>query len=244
MNSIVGNSKSKSMVEKSAQVIFTVCAFFAVLAVVSITAYMILSGTPALSQVGIAELLFGTVWKPTAAEPSYGILYVILTSIVGTTMAIILGVPIGVFTAIFLAETASKRLAAIVRPAIELLAGIPSVIYGNPEIAWTGKTEEMLAGTDYKVSIFPVAALGKAFADDETDGLVKVLSVNNKIEGAHIVCPEASSLIHQFVLMIDNGLKTDDILKTVFAHPTYSEAVFEAILGLDGKSLSLPPAKL
>ena len=121
---------------------------------------------------------------------------------------------------------------------------IPSVIYGNPEIAWTGKTEEMLAGTDYKVSIFPVAALGKAFADDETDGLVKVLSVNNKIEGAHIVCPEASSLIHQFVLMIDNGLKTDDILKTVFAHPTYSEAVFEAILGLDGKSLSLPPAKL
>ena len=130
MNSIVGNSKSKSMVEKSAQVIFTICAFFAVLAVVSITAYMILSGTPALSQVGIAELLFGTVWKPTAAEPSYGILYVILTSIVGTTMAIILGVPIGVFTAIFLAETASRRLAAIVRPAIELLAGIPSVIYG------------------------------------------------------------------------------------------------------------------
>ena len=121
---------------------------------------------------------------------------------------------------------------------------IPSVIYGNPEIAWTGRNEEMLAGTDYKVSIFPVAALGKAFADDETDGLVKVLSVNNKIEGAHIVCPEASSLIHQFVLMIDNGLKTDDILKTVFAHPTYSEAVFESILGLDGKSLSLPPAKL
>ena len=130
MNSIVGNSKSKSMVEKTAQVIFTVCAFFAVLAVISITAYMIISGTPALSQVGIAELLFGTVWKPTAADPSYGILYVILTSIVGTTMAIILGVPIGVFTAIFLAETASKRLAAIVRPAIELLAGIPSVIYG------------------------------------------------------------------------------------------------------------------
>ena len=124
MNSIVGNSKSKSMVEKTAQVIFTVCAFFAVLAVISITAYMIISGTPALSQVGIAELLFGTVWKPTAADPSYGILYVILTSIVGTTMAIILGVPI------VLAETASKRLAAIVRPAIELLAGIPSVIYG------------------------------------------------------------------------------------------------------------------
>ena len=91
---------------------------------------MLLSGTPALSQVGIAELLFGTVWKPTAADPSYGILYVILTSIVGTALAILVGVPIGVFTAIFLAEVASRRVAALVRPAIELLAGIPSVIYG------------------------------------------------------------------------------------------------------------------
>ena len=130
MISIVGNSKSKSLVEKAAQIIFTVCAFFAVLAVISITAYMLLSGTPALSQVGIAELLFGTVWKPTAADPSYGILYVILTSIVGTALAILVGVPIGVFTAIFLAEVASRRVAALVRPAIELLAGIPSVIYG------------------------------------------------------------------------------------------------------------------
>ena len=121
---------------------------------------------------------------------------------------------------------------------------IPSVIYGNPEIAWVGKTEEMLAGIDYKVSAFPVSALGKAFADDEIDGFVKVLSVGNKIAGAHIVCPEASSLIHQFSLMIDNELKTEDILNTVFAHPTYSEAVFESILGLEGLSLSLPPIQL
>ncbi len=117
---------------------------------------------------------------------------------------------------------------------------VPSVIYGTPEIAWVGKTEEMLQGCEYKVSIFPVSALGKAFADDEIDGFVKVLSVAGKIVGAHVVCPEASSLIHQFALMIDNGLKTDEILNTVFAHPTYSEAVFEAILGLDNMSLSLP----
>ena len=120
---------------------------------------------------------------------------------------------------------------------------VPSVIYGNPEIAWVGKTEEMLQGQDYKVSIFPVAALGKALADDEIDGMVKVLSADDKIAGAHIVCPEASSLIHQFALMIDNNLKTKDILNTVFAHPTYSEAVFESILGLDGLSLSLPSEK-
>ena len=117
---------------------------------------------------------------------------------------------------------------------------VPSVIYGNPEIAWVGKTEEALSDVEYKVSTFPVAALGKAMADDEIDGFVKVLSVDNKIVGAHIVSPEASALVQQFALMIDNELKTDDILKTVFAHPTYSEAVFESVLGLDNMSLSLP----
>ena len=81
-------------------------------------------------KVGIKEILFGTIWKPTAAEPEYGILYVILTSIVGTFMAILIGVPIGLLTAIFLAEVAPQRLSALVKPAVELLAGIPSVIYG------------------------------------------------------------------------------------------------------------------
>ncbi len=117
---------------------------------------------------------------------------------------------------------------------------VPSVIYGNPEIAWVGKTEKMLEGQNYKVSNFPVSALGKAIADDEIDGFIKVLSVNEKIAGAHIVCPEASSLIHQFALMIGNGLKVEDVLNTVFAHPTYSEGVFESVLGLDKMSLSLP----
>ncbi len=128
--SIIGSLKTKSTVEKSAQVVFTICAFFAVLAVLSITLYMIINGTPALNKVGIREILFGTVWKPTAAEPSYGILYVILTSIVGTFLSILVGVPIGLFTAIFLAEVAPRKLAKIVKPAVELLAGIPSVIYG------------------------------------------------------------------------------------------------------------------
>lgn len=128
--SIVGNRKNKSVVEKTAQIIFTICAFMAVMAVASITIYMILKGMPALFEVGIKEILFGTVWKPSAKEPGFGILYVILTSIVGTAMAIIIGVPIGILTAVFLAEVAQKRLAAVVKPAVELLAGIPSVIYG------------------------------------------------------------------------------------------------------------------
>lgn len=129
-SSIISSYKNKTAVETAAQWIFVSCAFVAVLAVVSITVYMIVSGTPALMNVGLKEILFGTVWKPAAEDPSYGILYVILTSIVGTLAAIVIGVPIGVCTAIFLAETAPKRMAAVVKPAVELLAGIPSVIYG------------------------------------------------------------------------------------------------------------------
>lgn len=128
--SIFAGRGSKSAVEHMAQIIFTVCGFFAVLAVASITIYMIISGTPALFKVGIVDILFGTVWKPEAAVPAFGILYVILTSIAGTALAILIGVPIGVMTAVFLAEVAPPKLAGIVRPAVELLAGIPSVIYG------------------------------------------------------------------------------------------------------------------
>ena len=128
--SIIGNRKNKSIVEIVAEVIFTLCAFVAVVAVIAITAYMLVNGTPAIFRVGIKEMLFETAWAPGAEEPKFGIAYVILTSIIGTTMAIVIGVPIALFTAVFLSFVASKRIAAIVRPAVELLAGIPSVIYG------------------------------------------------------------------------------------------------------------------
>ena len=130
--SVIGNRKNKAVVETVAQIIFTICATFAILAVASITIYMIVSGTPAIFIVGLKEILFSTQWSPAAktTEPSFGILWVILTSIIGTTLAILIGVPIGILTAVFLAEVAPKKLAAIVKPAVELLAGIPSVVYG------------------------------------------------------------------------------------------------------------------
>lgn len=128
--SIMRNSQAKIIVEYIAQIIFILCAVIAILAVFSITLYMFLKGVPAFVKVGVKEILFGTVWAPAAKNPSYGILYIILTSIVGTAMAIIIGVPIGVLSAVFLAEVAPKKLAAAVRPAVDLLAGIPSVIYG------------------------------------------------------------------------------------------------------------------
>lgn len=124
------NGKNKSAAEKIAQVVFTICASCTIVAVFSILVYMFLNGTPALFKVGIKEIIFGTVWKPTAAKPQYGIFYVILTSLFGTILATLIGVPVGLFTAVFLAEAAPKKVAAIVKPAVELLAGIPSVIYG------------------------------------------------------------------------------------------------------------------
>lgn len=128
--SIISNNKTKNITEGIAKLAFQICAVLMIVAVFSITAYMIMKGAPALKKVGITDLLFKTLWKPTAATPSFGILYIILTSIVGTFCAILIGVPIGLLTAIFLAEVAPKPLAIIVQPAVELLAAIPSVIYG------------------------------------------------------------------------------------------------------------------
>ena len=107
---IFGSHATKSAVERAAEIIFTACGLLAVVAVFSITLYMIISGTPALFKVGVPEILFGTVWKPTGNPASFGILYVILTSIVGTFLAILIGVPIGLFTAIFLAEVAPPKV--------------------------------------------------------------------------------------------------------------------------------------
>ncbi len=122
--------KAKAVIEKTAQIIFLICAAIAILAVCSITVYMIMKGTPAFKEVGVLDLLFGKVWKPTASEPSFGIFYIILSSIVGTAAAVLFGVPIGLLTAAFLSELAGKKLGNIVSGAVELLAAIPSVIYG------------------------------------------------------------------------------------------------------------------
>ena len=122
--------RRKAFIEKTANIIFLICAVIAIFAVCAITFYMFIKGTPALKQVGVTDLLFGSVWQPAAENPSYGILYIILSSLVGTASAILIGVPIGLLTAVFLSEMAGKRLGSFVGVAVELLAAIPSVIYG------------------------------------------------------------------------------------------------------------------
>ena len=110
--------------------LFFVCGLIAVVFVLFISIYLIVSGLPAIREIGLVDFLFGTEWASPAAEPKFGILPFILTSIYGTAGAIVLGVPVGFMTAGFLAKLAPPRLASLVRPAVDLLAGIPSVVYG------------------------------------------------------------------------------------------------------------------
>ena len=110
--------------------VFFLCGFIAIVFVLFISIYLIISGLPAIKEIGLVDFLFGTEWASTASEPSFGILPFILTSIYGTAGAIILGVPVGFMTSVFLAKVAPARLAKVVRTAVDLLAGIPSVVYG------------------------------------------------------------------------------------------------------------------
>ncbi|HIS27080.1 MAG TPA: phosphate ABC transporter permease subunit PstC [Candidatus Pullilachnospira intestinigallinarum] len=122
--------KVKRIIEHVMNTVFFICGIISIAAVLMITVYMIIAGIPAIREVGLIDFLFGTVWASTAAEPKFGILPFIMTSVWGTLGAIIIGVPIGLMTAVFLSKIAPPKLAGVVRPAVELLAGIPSVVYG------------------------------------------------------------------------------------------------------------------
>ena len=110
--------------------VFLLLGLITVGSVLLITVYLVLSGIPAITKIGLADFLFGQRWASTASEPAYGILPFILTSVYGTAGAILIGVPIGFLTAVYLAKAASKRVKGIVSAAVSLLAGIPSVVYG------------------------------------------------------------------------------------------------------------------
>jgi len=119
---------------------------------------------------------------------------------------------------------------------------VPSIIYGNPEIASVGWTEQELQkiGIEYKTSIFPMSALGKSTVDDEIEGFIKVIANDSEILGAHIIGAEASSLIHIFATSIKSKIHPDNLKNLIFAHPAYAEAVHESMLGLDKMFIHLP----
>ena len=109
----------------------------------------------------------------------------------------------------------------------------PSVIYGTPEVAWVGKREQDLEAGTYKKSMFLISALGKANCDNATDGFIKLLVQENKIVGAHIVSKEASSLLQQVLIAIQNNISVDKMKEICFAHPTYSEGIFESLFRIN-----------
>lgn len=106
---------------------------------------------------------------------------------------------------------------------------IPSVVYGEPEIAWVGKKEQDLEGEEYKKSMVLISALGKSHCDNSTEGFIKLLTQEDKIVGAHIVSKEASSLLQQILIAMQNNITIDQLKEICFAHPTYSEGIFEAL---------------
>lgn len=123
-------AKRKKVGEMIPRVIFLICGLLAVTFVLAISVYLIISGIPAIHEIGLVKFLFGTKWASTAANPSFGILPFILTSVYGTAGAVVIGVPIGLMTAVYLAKMAPTKPAAVIRTAVQLLAGIPSVVYG------------------------------------------------------------------------------------------------------------------
>lgn len=122
--------KKQNIFETIVHGIFLILGLITVGCVLLITLYLVIAGIPAIREIGLFDFLFNSKWASTAAEPSYGILPFILTSIYGTAGAILIGVPIGFFTAVYLAKLAPAKVRAVVSGAVSLLAGIPSVVYG------------------------------------------------------------------------------------------------------------------
>ena len=122
--------KKPNLLEHIVHGIFLILGLITVGCVLVITVYLVVSGIPAIREIGLWDFLFGEKWESTAAEPAYGILPFILTSIYGTAGAIAIGVPIGFLTAVYLAKMAPKKIKEVVGQAVSMLAGIPSVVYG------------------------------------------------------------------------------------------------------------------
>ncbi len=165
--------KKEVVKEKVMQGVMLLCGLAAIMGVCTITVYMMAKGIPALGEIKISHLIFGTKWAPTAQAPSFGIGYIIITSIIGTTAAVLLGVPVALFTGIFLSELAGKKVYRLVSSAVELLAAIPSVIYGligmmvlNPQmyrlekLIFTGsKTHQFTGGANLLSAVLVLAVM-------------------------------------------------------------------------------------
>lgn len=129
-NNLFKNNFRRNTIEKTFEIIFIIAALVSTISIIVITLYMIISGGPAIAKVGIIDFLFGKIWNPTGVDPQYGILPMILSTLYATFGAIFIGVPIGILGGVFISQLAPPKVRPFLRTAVELLAGIPSVVYG------------------------------------------------------------------------------------------------------------------
>ncbi len=122
--------KTAHIVDLVMSTLFIICGFLAVALVVVITVYLVVSGIPAIKEIGLFNFLFGTTWKSTGDNPSYGILPFILTSVFGTFGAVLIGFPLGLLCAVCIAKMSNKKFSGIMRSVVDLMSGIPSVVFG------------------------------------------------------------------------------------------------------------------
>lgn len=149
--------------ERAMHLLFLVCGLLTILFVILITVFLLVSGLPAIGEIGLSDFLLGTRWASTAADPSYGILPFIAASVYGTLGAILIGVPVGVLCAIFLAKMAPERIGSVVRNVVDLLAGIPSVVYGLVGmiviVPWVRETSHLPDGASLFSAIIVLAVM-------------------------------------------------------------------------------------
>jgi len=159
----INMKKSHNKFETIIHGIFLILGLITVGFVLLITVYLVIAGIPAIREIGLFKFLFGKKWASTASTPSYGILPFILTSIYGTAGAIIIGVPIGFLTAVYLAKVANKKMKTVVEMAVSLLAGIPSVVYGLVGmlvlVPWVRETFNIADGASLFAAIIVLAIM-------------------------------------------------------------------------------------
>lgn len=159
------NNKGKYVIDKITRTIFLICALIAVISLILIIGFVFFKGLKPFITGGKSffQFIFGSEWYPNAEDPKYGIMPMIISSIYGTLGALVIGVPIGLLTAIFIAEVAPKKIAKIIIPAVELLAGIPSVLYGLFGLAiivpWLQKTFNLPQGQSLLAVILVLAVM-------------------------------------------------------------------------------------
>ncbi|MDD5793098.1 MAG: phosphate ABC transporter permease subunit PstC [Erysipelotrichaceae bacterium] len=214
------------LIEGFAKWLFAFFGVVAIFAVCSITFYMILKGMPAIAKVGMSELLFKTSWSPTSANPSYGILYIIMASLLATATSVLIGVPIALFTAIFLAEIANKKIASIVTSAIELLAAIPSVIYGLlgamvlvpmiyklEKLIFAGSlTHQFTGGSNMLAAIIVLAIMILPTVVSVSMTSIKAVSNNLRFASLALGATKIETIFHVVIPAAKSGIATGIVL--------------------------------